>query len=87
MTKKVSQDSNGNYTFLMPKYAVTLLAIFYMPYDTNADQGVDICDLVKMNCYLSSQKHSIDEAAADTDESGVIDEMDFTHIREELVKE
>lgn len=39
----------------------------------------------KMNHYLSSEKHSIDEDAADVDDSGVIDKVDFYSMREKII--
>lgn len=85
VTQRLSQKEDGTYLFTMPRYGVTMRTAFYQPYDANADNEIDICDMVKMNCYLSSEKYSIDEDAADVDDSGVIDEIDFYSMREKLL--
>lgn len=86
VVQRLQKDSAGRYTFIVPNYTGVLSAVFYMPFDTNTDEEVDIRDLVRLRKYISSEKYSIEENAADTDDSDSIDALDLKGMRIELLK-
>ena len=86
VVQRLQKDSTSEYTFTIPNYTGILSAVFYMPFDVNTDEKVNVRDLVRLRKYISSEKYSVDENAADTDNSGSIDTSDLKGMRMELLK-
>lgn len=86
VVQRLQKDSTGEYTFTVPNHTGILSAVFYMPFDVNTDEKVNVKDLVRLRKYISSEKYSVDENAADTDNSGSIDTSDLRGVRMELLK-
>lgn len=85
VTQILTPDSSGKYTFTMPAYPVVIKAAYYIPFDTNRDGKTDVRDLVRIKRHIASTKTMLDEAAADTDNSGSIDANDTLFIRKKLL--
>lgn len=82
--------SNVIYTFSMPANTdITVSAVFekYLLGDINADESVDIRDLVRLALYLGDDTTVIATVNADIDGNGTIETADITALREILLNQ